>query len=160
MDRKLGIQVPRVAVYPPLVAAAFVVNKFAVGSAPIQALPRPLIVAIAVALVVQVVLSIILRSRDRGALAAVVALFLLIDLSIVALVLLAGIAVATLVALRRRRNIRSLPWPRATSMLNVVAVVFLGVATFTAASQGALVSPVGRVGRPAGPRSRVRRTST
>ena len=143
MDRKLGTRIPRLAIYPPFVAAAFVVNQFAVGSAPLQGLPRPLIVAVALALVVQLVLSIILRSRDHGAMATIVVLFLLIDLSIVALVLLAGIAVATLVALGRHRSVRSMPWPRATSTLNVVAVVFLVVATVNGATQGALTSPVG-----------------
>jgi hypothetical protein len=142
LARKLRVRIPRTAIYPPLVAAAFVLSQFGVSFAPVEALLRPLIVAVLFGLALHLSLSVLLRSTDRGAFVALIGLFVLMDLTVVALVLLAWLTVAVLIAVRRRRGLAIMPWLRATPILNGVAVMFLIVASVTATVQGAFVPPL------------------
>ncbi len=125
---------------PVLLALAFVLNVYVDSGEVLETLPRPLAVAALLAAAMQLVGTTVLRSADRGAFVAVVALGGLVHPLIVVLVLAAGLIVRTLARLRRRRvTIGVIGVPLA--LLFAVSVV--RVVTGPAFQLGDLVGPAG-----------------
>jgi len=120
-----SLAVPRAPLYPPLVTIAFVLFDYSASNVLLEALWRPLLVALLVTLAFQVTFSVVLRSADLGAFLALALQFALLGLPIVSLILAAWLIAAVAVALRRRRGLRLIPWLRATRVLNVVAFLLL-----------------------------------
>jgi hypothetical protein len=139
-------RITRFPIYPAAFAAAFVLVQFGVWNAPVEALPRPLIVAILSAVAVQVGATMVLRDPHRGAQLATVALLLVMAPEIAALAIVAWIVVARLVAVRRRRGIATAPWQGATTILNGIAVAFLATSITSLALDGGFAS-AGDIGR-------------
>lgn len=136
---KLGI--PRRAVYPPLVAVAFVFSQFGVSNVPIEALARPAIAAFLLGLAIYGIASGLMASFDRGALVATVILLVLMGLAEVAVVLVGWLLIAVIIAVRRGRGLRLIPWLRATRILNGVAAILLVVTIAATGLEGAFNSP-------------------
>ncbi len=132
---RLGI--PRAPIYPPLIVAAFVVGVYAASNVSLEALPRPLVVAVAFGVVLQLILSAVQRSADRGAFISMLVLFLLMGLAPVALIMSVWLAIAAYVAIRRGRGLRTMPWLRATRILNVAAGLTVVLVVVNAAFAGA-----------------------
>jgi hypothetical protein len=129
--------IPRTPIYPPLIAAAYVVGVYAASNVSLEALPRPLVVAIACGLVLQLILSAVQRNADRGAFVSLLVLFVLMGLSQLTLILSAWLAVAAFVAIRRGRGLRTMPWLRATRILNASVALTLVLVVVNAAFDGA-----------------------
>ena len=123
--------------YLPLLSVAYVLSEFATSNVPLEALWRPLLFALAAAITVQFALSALLMNRDRGAFVGLILLFLLIGLPPVSLVLTGWLAIAALVALRRPRRLGSMPWLRATKVLNAVACAAFAIVVVNGAFDGA-----------------------
>ena len=114
-------------VYPIAAALAVMLAYFNASVATVQALPRPLVAAALVAVVLQAIATAIFRDRDRGAFFATIALLFLAALIPLA-VLLAAAPVAALVIRRIVGRERTIPWHRMTEILNVVAVLLVAQA--------------------------------
>ena len=112
---RLGI--PRTPIYPPLIAAAYVIGLYAASNVSVEALPRPLVVGIAVGALLQLILSAIQRNADRGAFVSLLVLFVLMGLGVLTLILGVWLAAAAYVAIRRGRGLQTMPWLRATRIL-------------------------------------------
>lgn len=123
--------------YPLLIAAAFVISVYTDSTAIVEALPRPLLVAVVAAAVLLLVAGGVVRNRHFGGLIAG-ELVLLFTVPILALVLAIGAAVVLVLMARRRRRVRDLPFQTATRFLNAACALTLGLAVFGAASAGAL----------------------
>ena len=123
IGRRLGV--PRPPIYPALVTAAFVLFDYSASNVSLEALPRPLIVAVVATILAQVVLSLVLRDRDRGAFVTLMLQFALLGLAIVSLILAGWLLVAVLITIARRRGLDLIPWLRATRVLNVIALLML-----------------------------------
>jgi hypothetical protein len=136
-----------VPVHPVLFAIALVLTLFSNSTATVEALPRPLIVAAAIALIVQVVLSVVVRDRDLGAYLALIGLLVLADFVPLALIVIAVPVAIVVSAWVFRRVVPAIPWRRGTELFNVMTAGIL-VATFvTSVTGGVLTSPAGpRVG--------------
>ena len=79
-------------VHPIAAALAIILAYFSASIATVQALPRPLVVVVLVALVLQAIATVVVRDRDRGAFLATIVLLVLGDL--VGLAVLAAAAPA------------------------------------------------------------------
>ena len=133
--------IPRKAIYPPLAAVAFVFSQYGVSNVPVEALPRPAIVALVLGPTLYLVASALLASLDRGAFVALVVLFVLMGLAEVALLLVGWFLVAVVIAVRKGNSLRTIPWLRATRIRNGVAAILL-IGTVVATSlEGAFNSP-------------------
>jgi hypothetical protein len=130
----------RWALYPALFVSAAILGLFARSAASIESLPRPLVAAVGVTILVQLVLSIVLRSRFTGAyLTACIGLAML-DWPILA-TLLAAVPVSFAFATRMVRHGGSaFPWSRATAFLNLVGVLLLVLSIAAAWSSGTLAT--------------------
>jgi hypothetical protein len=135
---RLGI--PRTPIYPPLIAAAYVIGMYAASNVSVEALPRPLVVAIACGLVIQLILSAIQRNADRGAFVSLLALFVLMGLGVLTLILGTWLAAAAYIAIRRGRGLQTMPWLRATRILNASAVLTIVLVVANGAFDGAFSS--------------------
>jgi hypothetical protein len=131
-------RISRMPIYPPLIAAAFVVSQFIGFNVPLEALPRPLLTAVVATVCLQVCLSLILASLDRGAYVSLLIALLFTGLIPIELLLVAWVSAAAVVSLARGRGIRTMPWFRATRILNTVAILTLAVSIFNAGLSGAL----------------------
>jgi hypothetical protein len=137
VGRRLGV--PRPPIYPAIVTTAFVLFDYSASNVSLEALPRPLIVAVGATLHAQVVLSIVLRDRDRGAFVTLMLQFALLGLAIVSLILTAWLLAAVLITVARRRGLDLIPWLRATRVLNAIALVILVQVIASTALNGGLV---------------------
>jgi hypothetical protein len=146
--RLRGIHVPGAAVYPPAFAAAVLINQFTSSSAPVEALVRPLAVVVLGCLAVQAIVTLVLGSADRAGYVCAVAVGLILGITGLTLLLVAGLAVFVVLAIRDRRAPDRLPWRQATGFLNVVGIVVLGLAIAAAIGAGAFV-PATADSRPA-----------
>ena len=135
----LRLAVPRLAIYPVLVTLAFALNDYAASNVSLEALPRPLVVAAVATIAVQLVLSAILRDKDRAAYLTLMIQFALFGLAVVSLILAIWLLAAVVVAFRRRRGLRLIPWLRATRVLNAVAILMLVQVVATSWLNGALI---------------------
>ena len=138
-------------IYPVLVTAAIVMTLFNESLSPVESLPRPVLVALLVALAIQFVLTILLRDRHLGAFVALFVILVLTGWRHIALIVVA-VPIAMIVAgVVMRRVVPVLPWSRATEYLNVVGVILAVLAGYTAWASGAFmpVSP-GRHGEALG----------
>jgi hypothetical protein len=110
------------------------------STAVVQGLPRPLITAVVIAIVLQLLATGLLRNPDRGAL---LALLVMIGLATPPEILLgaSGLAAAGLaVGMVRRIPFALLPWTSLTRWLNLVGGLMVVLAVWTAASSGALTA--------------------
>lgn len=123
-SRPRRIALPSLPIYPAALAAAFITTRFLQSVEPIEVLPRPLLVSLAVMLVLQGVATVVTRSAAMGAYLATVVLLILADTEVGFLVLGAGVLPLVL-ALRGRRTIQPSDWTTLTKGLNLVAVVVL-----------------------------------
>ena len=120
-------------IYPLALVVTGIVTLFVNAGEPLVVLPRPLIVAMGLVLVVQVASSLVLRSPSRGALATAVLLLLLAGLWPLAIAVLALPAWWLLVLGWRRLRAEPAPPPRpllvGERVLNAfsVALLILGV---------------------------------
>lgn len=135
--------------YPLLIAAAFVITVFTDSTAVVEALPRPLLVAVAAAAVLLLVAWAAVRDRHFGGLIAG-ELVLLLIMPLLALAFAIGAAVGLVRLARRHRRVRDLPFQTATRFLNPLSALMLGLAVFGAASAGALDPPARRATFPVG----------
>ena len=130
-----------VPIYPIAVALAVMLAYFSESISTVQALPRPLVVAVLVAIVLQAVATVVFRDRNRGAFFATLVLLVLGDLTLLALLLAA--APAGLFAIRRIVGRRApIEWPRITELLNVVAVVLVVLVAGSGWQAGAYRLPI------------------
>jgi hypothetical protein len=121
VDLALG----RFPAYPVAIAAAFILNLFTETWASVAAVPRPLLIAVSIAVALQAVFTLLARDRDRGAFWAAIVLLLAAGLSPLA-VLVGGLPAAVLLArLITTRRVEALPWRRMTALLNVLVLVVL-----------------------------------
>jgi hypothetical protein len=96
------------------------------------------VVVVLVCLAFQAIVALMLRSGDRAAYVCAIAVSLILGITVLTLLLLAGLAVLVVIAVRERRPVERLPWRSATTFLNVVATVVLGVTIAGTASAGGL----------------------
>jgi hypothetical protein len=132
-----------IPVHPVLFAIAFVMTLFADSTATVEVLPRPLIVAAALALAVQVVLSAVVRDRDLGAYLALIGLLVLAGFLPLALIVIAVPIAVVLSAWVFRRVVPVIPWRRGTELFNVMTAGILVATVITSATAGILTSPAG-----------------
>lgn len=132
-------------VHPVLFAVAYIATLFANSTATVEVLPRPMVIAAGVALVVQLLLTIVTRDRGLGAYAALAALLVLVGLPQVSM-MLAGVPLAVVVGgIIFRRVVPRIPWRRGTEFLNLVMAGILIATLISAGMAGALTSPAGPV---------------
>ena len=135
-------------IYPVAIAVAYPLTVFAGGAWPAADLVRPLSIAIAVALIVQVVATVIVRDRDVGGLIAAAVIAALPGSPIVFVALVSLFAFLTLpgwLARARGGTARPIPWRSVTGLINLIAVIalarFVGTAPGgRAASAGASIA--------------------
>ena len=113
-----------VAFFPAALAAAFVTTRFLQSVEPLEVLPRPLILFVAVTLLLQGLATLVTRRAAMGAYLAAVVVLILVDPPVGFLVLGAGV-LPLVFALRQRRSIQAADWNRLGTVLNLVAVVVL-----------------------------------
>ena len=138
----------RLPLYPIILPVAFVIDMWLKTSLDASLLVRPIVISVAVALAITAAAVFLTRNRDTGAaLAAMTGLALVggDDLRVVALALVAMCLVVSL-GRRRRGLTRPSQWSRATSLLDLVSVVLLGILAATGASS--LISPALPKGEP------------
>ena len=117
--------------YPAAIAVAYVLTVFSGGPSPAADLLRPLLVAVAVALVVQLVATVLVHDRDVGALIAGLLIAAVPDSPFVFVALLSLLAFLTipgLVARARGGIAKPAPWRSATRLVNLIATVAVVVA--------------------------------
>ncbi len=102
-----------IPVYPSLLTAVVVINVFVDHGSPLVGLWRPLVVSIGAVVVVQLVLTLILRNRHAAAYGTAVASLTLLGLELVAIVSLLGLLMAVVVRVRRRHK-PAVRWEMAT----------------------------------------------
>ena len=143
-DRATGQAVfSRWPFYPVAIAAAIVLVLFTDSTAAVAALPRPLLVVCIITLALQLVGSLVTRSRHAGAFISVLAVLALAGLPGLAVALL-GVPFALIAAaFILRRVVPTLPWSQATQLLNAVAAILLALTLGTTWQAGALVPPPG-----------------
>jgi hypothetical protein len=124
-------------IYGPLFASAFMLTVFEEAGAPIEALTRPLVVALATSAFVQVLLGPLVRDHLLGAWLALIALVGLVSPA-GAVTLAAIVAVPILVRYLLTRTRLAIPWPRLASTANAVSAALFLVAVVGVASGGAL----------------------
>jgi hypothetical protein len=130
-----------IPIHPTAAAVALVLAYFNASIATIQALPRPLTVAVIVALVLQAITTVVLRDRDRGALLATIVLLALGDL--VPLAILAAAIPAAVFLIRRIVGRRApIEWHRLTEILNIVAVLLVVLNVASGWQAGAYQPPI------------------
>jgi hypothetical protein len=129
-----------VPIYPALLVAATVLAVFVDSAAAQPALWRPLLVAIAIVVGLQLALWAVARDRHiAGYFAGLVAL-LLIAPNAALLLGLAATAPMVLGVVRSRRLGR-IPWAALTRPLNIIGTLILGIGIVYAAQSGALAVP-------------------
>jgi hypothetical protein len=117
-------------IYPVAIAVAYPLTVFAGGAWPAADLVRPLSIAIAIALIVQVVATVIVRDGDVGGLIAGAVIAALPGSPIVFVALLSLLAFLTIpgwLARARGGTARPVPWRLVTGLMNLVAVIALAV---------------------------------
>jgi hypothetical protein len=132
------LAVPRAPLYPPLVTLAFVLFDYAASNVLLEALWRPLLVALVITILLQLALGALLRGADAGAFVVLMLQFALLGLPAVTLVLGAWLVAGIAIAIHRRRGLKHVPWRRATRVLNAVAIVLLAQVIVTTALGGGL----------------------
>ena len=129
-----------IPIHPTAAALALVLAYYSASIATIQALPRPLIVAVIVALVLQAISTVVLRDRDRGAFLATIVLLVLGDL--IPLAVLVAAIPAGVVLIRRVVGRRApIEWHRLTDLLNIVVVALVALNVFSGWQAGAYRLP-------------------
>ena len=128
-------------IYPTAVALAIILAYFSASIATVQALPRPLVAGVLVALVMQAIATAVVRDRDRGAFIATIVLLVLTDLIPLAILVAAAPLGVTLI---RRLVGRRAPieWRRVTELLNILAVVLVGQTVASGWLAGAFSPPI------------------
>ena len=131
-------QIQRWPLYPAVLVTAAMLGLLANTTASLETSPRPLLFALLFTALLQLTLSIVLRSRLVGAYVAASVALAILGWPIVAAVLVAVplCSAAAAWVVRRGRSVFS--WPRATEFLNLVSVVTLALAIGTAWSSGNL----------------------
>jgi hypothetical protein len=138
-----------VPVYPVLFGAAFLLDMVARTWAPLQVLPRPLLVVLAVIIAVQLGLGLV-AGRHRAAFFVALLLLLLVDPISALLVALGGILFLAWPSIRERR-IAPVDWPALTTVLNLAGVGVLLVGLIGGLTGGAFylpATPVSAIGAP------------
>ena len=110
----------RLPVYPAAFAVAFVLNRYLANAGYLYIVVRPLLVLVAVAIVVQLVLSLVTRNRHVGAFVATAVLATILD-PVVGLVVVA-MGGAVLVYGTRRRRKGPPRWRRMTRVFNTILI--------------------------------------
>jgi hypothetical protein len=141
---------PGVGIYPLLVTLAFVLNAYTNADVSLEALWRPLFVSIAVTVAVQVLLSVALRSRDRGAFGTLVLQLLAIGLPLLIAMLVSLLVVTWYVGRRQGIGVRAILGPRLTQVFNVIALLLCLQIAITAALDGSLTLGAGSFSTPRG----------
>lgn len=140
-------------VYPVAIAVAFVLAVYSGGAYPASDLTRPLLIAVVVVAVIQILATVLLRDRDRGALVGAVVITALPTqpyLFVALLGLLAFLTIPGRLAHARGRLARPAPWASATRLLNLIAMVALVISVGQLAIDGRL-TPASGIAEPIGP---------
>ena len=141
--RDLEPWIGRVPAYPLLIAAALIVALFNESAAAPHALLRPLLIALLLASIVQVGLTLAIRDRHFAAVAALVVVLLAGDL-IPLLALMLDLLLVLHLVRRVRRLYGPWPWRRLTELLNIVAGLALLMTVLTGWLSGAYPVQTGR----------------
>ena len=116
---------------------------FADLTAAVEVLPRPLFVVAIVTLAFQVVLSLFLGDRDKGAFVTVLLVAALIgQRQLLAILLVVPLAMAV-AALLFRRSLPTIPWARFIEALNIIVVLTLGMSVLGNWNSGVFESRAG-----------------
>jgi hypothetical protein len=130
-----------IPIYPTVAALAIFLAYFTASIATVQALPRPLVVAVLVVLVLQAIATVVVRDRDRGAFLATIVLLVLTDL--IPLAVLVAAAPVGVMLIRRVVGRRApIDWRRLTEILNIVAVLLVVQTVASGWLAGAFGPPV------------------
>jgi hypothetical protein len=128
---------PRVIPYPALGAAAIILTLGVDAAAPVESMVRPLIIAVALTVAVQITATLITRNAMLGAYIAVLPMMVLVGSE--AFVLAVGVlAVPVLIATVYRRRMVAIDWLMVTRTLNVGAAVLLVISIASGVLSGAL----------------------
>jgi hypothetical protein len=130
-----------IPIHPTAAALAIILAYFSASIATVQALPRPVVIAVLVALVLQAIFTVVVRDRDRGAFLATIVLLTLGDL--VGLAFLLAAAPVGVFLIRRIVGRRApIEWQRITEILNVVAVLLVVLNVASGWMAGAFRMPI------------------
>lgn len=127
LARSAGAALREVPIYPPIVAAAFVIGLTSVTYVPLDWLVRPLLVAVIGTSLLQVTLSVLVRDRQ---LAAAAALSILLAIATVPVALAAAptaVAIALWLLEQRLASQRLFTLSRLNAPLNTLALAWLAV---------------------------------
>lgn len=130
--------------YPAAIAIWYVLDLYRDSGEPTISLARPLVVAVMVAVAVQVVFTVIARDRDRGALIAamLIALSLHKVLGLYGMtIFLAVLAAPGLLAVLRRVPPPPIRWDIATRVFNAIGAGLVGITVLSLAVAGSLPLP-------------------
>ena len=125
-------------IYPALFASAWIVGIFSASAASVYALPRPIAVAIVVAVALEVACSVLVRNVHLGALLTVVIGFALFGQAALALAVAVLVLLIVVANVRRGRSMSKAPWDKPTPIFNVIGSVTVVIALASAAFAGAL----------------------
>jgi hypothetical protein len=114
-----------VPAYPTFIAAAFVLYEHAMSTSPLEYVARPLVVAILVAVVVQIVMSLTLSSVHRGSFIAMALLWTIIGRPVLALIMVGAFVAGAVIAHRRQIGLERMPWRTFTGAMNAIAAINL-----------------------------------
>jgi hypothetical protein len=114
-----------VPAYPTFIAAAFVLYEHAMSTSPLEYVARPLVVAILVAVVVQIVMSLTLSSVHRGSFIAMALLWTIIGRPVLALIMVGAFVAGAVIAHRRQIGLERMPWRTLTGAMNAIAAINL-----------------------------------
>jgi hypothetical protein len=127
------LQLERWAVYPTALAAAVILTLHTDAGASTEALLRPLAIAVAATLSIQVIVALATRHGRQAALVAVLPIAMLVPWL---LAIHVALALVSAVAVIRRRPI--VPWAGVTGFLNTASLLVLVMALYTSALSGGL----------------------
>ena len=127
----------RIVVYPAAIAAAWVLSWYLQPLPPLYVLLRPLLVAIVLVVVLQLLFSLVTRNRHVGAFLAAAGPLLIVSWELGAALLLSAI-VPLIASSVRRRRLATVDWPRQTQFLTVASAIVLVVTLAMGAARGVI----------------------
>jgi len=130
--------------YPVAIAIWFVLDLYRDSGEPTVSLVRPLVVAILVAALVQIVITVLARDRDRGALLAAMfialALHKVLGFSVMFVTLIV-LAWPGMSPIRRHLPPPRIKWEVATPLFNAIGLALVGLTTISLVVAGLLSPP-------------------
>jgi len=133
--------------YPTLFGTAFLLDMVARTWAPLQVLPRPLLVVVLAIVILQLALGLV-AGRHRAAFFVALVFLVLVDPIAALVVAIGGIMLLAWPSVRTRR-LSGVDWPALTSLLNLAGTGALLVSLVGGAVGGALYLPLAQAGHAA-----------